>query len=109
MLNYVWFIVAAGCEIAGCYAVWLWLRLDRSPLWLVPGTASLLVFAFALTRVESELAGRAYAAYGGIYIVASLAWLALVERTRPTLADVSGAAICIVGATVILFGMRLAA
>jgi small multidrug resistance family-3 protein len=107
MGSYLWFLLAAVCEIAGCYAVWAWLRLGRSPLWLVPGTVSLLVFAFALTRVESQFAGRAFAAYGGIYIAASLAWLAIVEKTRPTVADLSGALICIVGASVILFGRRL--
>jgi hypothetical protein len=39
------------------------------------GIASLVGFALALTRVDSAFAGRAYAAYGGIYIAASLAWL----------------------------------
>lgn len=34
---------------------------------------SLAVFAWLLTLVDSSAAGRAYAAYGGIYICASLA------------------------------------
>ena len=38
------------------------------------GVVSLIAFAFALTRVDSAFAGRAYAAYGGIYIAASLVW-----------------------------------
>lgn len=107
MADYLWFLIAAVCEIAGCYAVWVWLRLGRSPLWLVPAAVSLLMFAIALTRVESQYAGRAFAAYGGIYIVASLAWLAVVERVRPSITDLAGAAICIAGSALILFGRRI--
>ena len=32
--------LAALAEIAGCFAFWAWLKLDRSPLWLIPGVAS---------------------------------------------------------------------
>ena len=56
-----------------------WLRRGRSPLVAVLGVGSLVVFAMALTRVDSAFAGRAYAAYRGIYIVASLVWLWLAE------------------------------
>ena len=100
------YLLAAGAEIAGCFAFWAVLRLDRSPLWLVPGVASLVLFAWLLTRVEAEAAGRAYAAYGGVYIAASLMWLWLVEHRAPDRWDMIGAAICLVGAAVILFGPR---
>lgn len=106
MQNLLWFAVAAAAEIAGCYAAWMWLRLGRSVAWLVPGTASLLVFAIALTRVEAAFAGRAYAAYGGVYIVSSLVWLAMVEKTAPRPTDLAGAALCLAGAAVILYGSR---
>src|SRR5690349_3304600 len=104
MQNLLWFFVAAACEIAGCYGVWMWLRLGRTPWWLVPAVAVLLVFAVALTRVDTAFAGRAYAAYGGVYIVSSLIWLAVVERTTPRLTDLLGAALCLAGAGVILYG-----
>ncbi len=69
------YVGAAIAEIAGCFAFWAWLRLGK-PLWLLlPGVLSLIVFAYLLTLVETDAAGRAYAAYGGIYIVASLVWL----------------------------------
>jgi small multidrug resistance family-3 protein len=68
----------------------------------VLGIASLVGFALALTRVDSAFAGRAYAAYGGIYIAASFAWLWVVERQVPTKADVLGAALAIAGALVII-------
>lgn len=102
MQNFLWFAFAALCEIAGCYAAWMWLRLGRSAWWLAPGAVALLLFALALTRVETAFAGRAYAAYGGVYIVSSLMWLAVVERTAPRVADYAGAALCIAGAGVII-------
>jgi small multidrug resistance family-3 protein len=84
------------------------LRLDRPAWWLVPGVASLIVFAYLLTLVDTSAAGRAYAAYGGIYIVASLVWLWAVENARPDRWDAIGAAVCLVGAGIILFGPRYA-
>lgn len=97
---------AALAEIAGCFAFWAWLKLDRSALWLVPGIVSLALFAWLLTLVPSEAAGRAYAAYGGVYIAASLVWLWLAEGQRPDRFDLVGAAICLVGAAVILLPQR---
>jgi small multidrug resistance family-3 protein len=99
-------IGAAIAEIAGCFAFWAWLKLDKPVWWLVPGVLSLLVFAYLLTLIDAAAAGRAYAAYGGIYIAASLLWLWLVEGVRPDRWDTIGAAICIVGAAVILYGPR---
>ncbi|MDT1061095.1 YnfA family protein [Paracoccus sp. CPCC 101403] len=100
------FIIAAIAEIAGCFAFWSWLRLDRSALWAVSGVASLIVFACALTLVPADAAGRAYAAYGGIYIAASLVWLWAVEGMRPDRWDLTGATICLIGTAVILFAPR---
>jgi small multidrug resistance family-3 protein len=102
------YVVAALAEIAGCFAFWAWLRLDKSALWLLPGAASLLAFAWLLTRVDSSAAGRAYAAYGGVYICASLGWLWAVEGVRPDRWDTIGATICLIGASIILFGPRYA-
>lgn len=98
--------LAALAEIAGCFAFWAWLKLDRSPLWLAPGLVSLALFAWLLTLVPSDAAGRAYAAYGGVYIGASLCWLWLIEGQRPDRFDLTGAAICLVGAAVILLPQR---
>ncbi|MCW5736964.1 MAG: YnfA family protein [Enhydrobacter sp.] len=94
---------AALAEIAGCFAFWAWLRLDASPWWLAPGLMSLALFAWLLTLVESDAAGRAYAAYGGVYIAASLIWLWAAEGTRPDRWDLIGAAVCLTGAAIILF------
>ena len=98
------FPLAALAEIAGCFAFWAWLRLGASPWWLLPGMAALAAFAWALTLVETEAAGRAYAAYGGVYVVASLAWLWLVEGRNPSGTDLAGAGLCLAGTAVILAG-----
>ena len=92
---------AAIAEIAGCFAFWAWLKLDKSPLWAIPGTAFLIVFALLLTRIDSAFAGRAYAAYGGVYIASSLSWLWLYEGQRPDRWDLIGASICLVGAAIV--------
>lgn len=100
------YIGAALAEIAGCFAFWAWLRLDRSPLWLLPGVASLCLFAYLLTLVDADNAGRSYAAYGGVYIASALVWLWVAEGVRPDRWDLIGAAICIFGAAIILWGPR---
>ena len=100
--NVALFVLAAFFEIAGCFAFWLWLRRGGTPLVALVGVASLIAFALALTRVDSAFAGRAYAAYGGIYIVASLAWLWVVEGQAPTRTDLAGAALAVAGALVII-------
>lgn len=106
MKSFAVYALAALAEIAGCFAFWSWARLGKSVWWLVPGVASLIAFAWLLTLVEAEAAGRAYAAYGGIYILASLGWLWSVEGLRPDRWDVIGAAVCLVGAGIILLGPR---
>jgi small multidrug resistance family-3 protein len=102
------YIGAALAEIAGCFAFWAWLRLDQPAWWLLPGMASLALFAYLLTLVDSSAAGRAYAAYGGVYIAASLLWLWAIEGVRPDRWDLAGAAVCLIGAAIILFGPRSA-
>lgn len=100
------YAAAALAEIAGCFAVWAWMRLGASALWLLPGLASLAAFAWLLTLAPSDLAGRAYAAYGGVYIAASLLWLWTVEGRRPDIWDLTGGAICLIGTAIILFAPR---
>lgn len=100
------YLLASVGEIAGCFSFWAWLRLGKSPLWLLPGMVSLALFAFLLTRIESTTAGRAYAAYGSVYIAASIGWLWAVEGARPDRWDTIGTAVALAGAALILFGPR---
>ena len=100
------YLGAALAEIAGCFAFWAWLRLHKSPWTLLPGMAFLALFAYLLTLVDVEHAGRTYAAYGGVYILSALCWLWMAEGVKPDRWDMMGASICLLGATVILFGPR---
>ncbi|MFN3341507.1 MAG: YnfA family protein [Flavobacteriales bacterium] len=106
MKDIVIFITAAFFEILGCFAFWAYIRLNKAMYWLIPGFISLFLFAFLLTKVQTEFAGRAYAIYGGIYIVASLFWLILAEHQIPDRWDIIGAGICLAGVSVTLFMPR---
>lgn len=100
------YLFAGIAEISGCYAFWLWLRLGKSALWTIPGIISLIVFALLLTRMDSDSAGRAFAAYGGIYITTSLLWMRVIEGRSPDRWDVAGACICLCGVALILWAPR---
>ncbi len=97
---------AAFFEILGCFTFWKYFKLHQSPYWLILGFISLIIFAFLLTKVEVEFAGRSYAIYGGIYIAVSLLWLYLAEHQIPDTWDIIGALVCIIGACIILFVPR---
>lgn len=100
------YIGAAFAEIAGCFAFWAWMRGGASALWLVPGLGALAAFAWMLALSPAGMAGRAFAAYGGVYIAASLIWLWAVEGQRPDRWDLIGATLCLIGAGLILCGPR---
>ncbi len=106
MTSLLWYALAALGEIGGCFAFWAWLRLHRSAWWTVPGVISLILFAMILTRIDASNAGRAYAAYGGIYIISSILWLWVVEGIQPDRWDLGGSAVALLGAGIILFGPR---
>ncbi|QFU07240.1 hypothetical protein PARPLA_01239 [Rhodobacteraceae bacterium THAF1] len=98
--------LAALAEIAGCFAIWAWWRLGATSLWLVPGILSLAIFGWLLAQVETAVAGRAFAAYGGVYIAASVLWMWLAEGQRPDRWDLVGTAVCLIGAMIILAAPR---
>ena len=101
------FLFTALAEIAGCYLPYLWLRKGGSAWLLLPAAASLALFAWLLT-LHPFVAGRVYAAYGGVYVSAALAWLWLVDGIRPTRWDVLGVALCLAGMAAIMLGPRQA-
>lgn len=104
MKSIFFYSLAAITEILGCFSFWAWLRLDKSILYLIPGTVSLWLFAYFLTFIETDFSGRAYAAYGGVYIVASLLWMWIAEDNIPSKYDLMGAGVCLLGVFIILMG-----
>jgi len=99
------YVLTAVAEILGCYLPYLWLRQNASPWVLIPGAASLAVFAWLLT-LHPDASGRVYAAYGGIYIAVALCWLWLVDGVRPSIWDMTGVTIAVAGMAVIVFQPR---
>ncbi|WP_122048928.1 YnfA family protein [Asaia bogorensis] len=106
MLTLLYYLAAGFAEIGGCFAFWGWARLGKPIWWLLPGMLSLAFFALILTRIDSDSAGRAYAAYGGVYITASLVWMRVFEGRTPDRWELAGAVICLGGAALILWGPR---
>lgn len=99
------FVVTAVAEIVGCYLPYLWLK-KNGPVWLlVPGGLSLALFAWLLS-LHPTAAGRVYAAYGGVYVAVAIVWLWLVDSVRPTVWDLVGSAVAILGMGIIMFGSR---
>jgi len=99
------FVVTAAAEIADCYLPYLWLR-KAAPVWiLIPAAMSLVLFVWLLS-LHPHAAGRTYAAYGGVYVAAALAWLWAVDGVRPDRWDILGVALCLLGMAVIYFGPR---
>lgn len=99
------FLLTAIAEIVGCYLPYLWLR-KGAPAWvLFPAALSLALFAWLLT-LHPTAAGRTYAAYSGIYMMAGLIWLWLVDRIQPDKWDIIGATIILMGAAVIYYAPR---
>src|SRR4051794_4099524 len=80
MKSVLWYLLAAAGEIADCFAFWSWLRLGKSPLWTVSGVVSLVIFALALTRIDTAAAGRALLRTAESIFSLHLLWLWFVER-----------------------------
>lgn len=99
------FALTAIAEIVGCYLPYLWLKQGKSAWLLLPAAVSLALFVWLLT-LHPHAAGRVYAAYGGVYVSVAILWLWAVDAVRPTVTDVAGVVICIVGMLVIMVGAR---
>lgn len=99
------FVATAIAEIVGCYLPYLWLKKGGSPWLLVPAAAALALFVWLLT-LHPHVAGRTYAAYGGVYITIALVWLWTVDGIRPTSWDLAGGAVALAGMAIIYFAPR---
>ena len=99
------FLITAVAEIVGCYLPYLWLTHGRSVWLLLPAGLSLVLFAWLLS-LHPTAAGRVYAAYGGVYIFVAILWLWLVDGIRPTLWDLVGSLVALLGMAIIMFAPR---
>ena len=99
------FVITALAEIVGCYLPYLWLKQDKSILLLIPAALSLALFAWLLT-LHPTATGRVYAAYGGVYIFIALLWLWVVDGVKPTMWDLVGGAVALLGMAIIMFAPK---
>lgn len=99
------FFFTAIAEIVGCYLPYLWLKEGKSIWLLVPAALSLALFAWLLS-LHPTAAGRVYAAYGGVYISVAILWLWAIDGIKPTLWDITGATVALIGMAIIMFAPR---
>ncbi|PKM81900.1 MAG: YnfA family protein [Firmicutes bacterium HGW-Firmicutes-14] len=100
------FILAGLAEISGGYLIWLWLREARPISYGLIGGLILMSYGVIPTLQKFPAFGRVYAAYGGVFIIMSLLWGWGVDRKVPDFYDWTGALICMVGVSVILWAPR---
>jgi len=100
------FVITAIAEIVGCYLPYLWLKQDKSIMLLIPAALSLALFAWLLS-LHPTASGRIYAAYGGVYIFVAILWLWTVDGVKPTMWDLVGAAVALMGMAIIMFAPKV--
>ena len=100
------FLAAAVCEIGGAWLVWQGVREHRGWLWISSGVVALGIYGFVATLQPDANFGRILAAYGGVFVIGSLAWGMALDGFRPDRADLVGALICLVGVGVIMYSPR---
>lgn len=100
------FGAAALAEIGGAYLIWIGLRDGRGPTAIGLGVVALGLYGvIAALQPESEF-GRVLAAYGGVFIVGSIAWGMAFDGFHPDRYDLAGAAVCLVGVGITMYAPR---
>lgn len=102
------FIAAALAEIGGAWLVWQGVREHKGWAWIGAGVIALGVYGFIATLQPEANFARILAAYGGIFIIGSLAWGMALDSFKPDRYDVTGALICLLGVAVIMYSPRAA-
>jgi len=105
LISLALFFAAALFEIAGGYLVWKWLRDKKSLVIGLMGGLILFTYGVIPTLQEANF-GRVYAAYGGIFIVSSIMWGAIIDKKTPDKYEVFGALVTLIGALIIFYAPR---
>ncbi len=99
------FVLAGLAEIGGGYLVWQWVRADWSVAAVILGAMVLVAYGF-IPPLQNASFGRVYAAYGGVFVVMSVAWGWLIDKRSPDTFEVLGAGVCLVGVVIIMYWPR---
>ena len=102
----VLFALAALAEIGGAWLIWQGWREHRGVGWIAAGVLALGIYGFVATFQPDLHFGRILAAYGGVFVVGSLIWGVLLDRFHPDRWDYLGAATCLLGVAMIMYGPR---
>ena len=102
------FVVAAILEIGGAYLMWQAVKEGRGVLFAAAGAAALAGYGAVAALQPDANFGRVLAAYGGVFIVGSLLWGMALDGFRPDRFDIAGAAVCMIGVSVIMYAPRVA-
>jgi small multidrug resistance family-3 protein len=100
------FLLAAVAEIGGAWLIWQGVREHRGLAWIGAGVVALGLYGFVATLQPDPDFGRILAAYGGVFVAGSLVWAVLLDGFKPDRYDLIGAAICLIGVTVIMYAPR---
>lgn len=106
LLSIFYFLLAGIAEIGGGYLVWLYMRDDKSPLYLLAGAIILILYGIIPTFQPEASFGKVYAAYGGVFIALSILWAWLIDGLRPDMYDIIGGLVCLVGVYIIMYAPR---
>ncbi len=106
LISLFYFLLAGLCEIGGGYLVWLYMRDDKSSLYLLAGAIVLFLYGIIPTLQPASSFGKVYAAYGGIFIILSILWGWLIDGIRPDAYDIVGGLVCLVGVYIIMYAPR---
>ena len=105
LLSIFYFILAGIAEIGGGYLVWLYLKDDKSPWYMLAGAITLIIYGIIPTLQEAPF-GKVYAAYGGIFIALSILWGYYVDSITPDRYDIIGGIVSIIGVLIIMYYPR---
>lgn len=101
----LFFLVAGLCEIGGGYMVWLWLK-ENKPAWY-GAVGSLILILYGLVATYQPVSfGRAYATYGGVFVIMSIFWGWKVDGIAPDRFDLIGMVIVLIGILFIMYTPR---
>ena len=100
-----YFALAGLFEIGGGYLIWIWLREGKSIWYAIVGSVALVLYGIVPTLQPANF-GRVYAAYGGVFIVASILWGWGIDKKAPDKFDLFGSLIVLVGVFIIMYGPR---
>jgi small multidrug resistance family-3 protein len=103
------FVAAAILEIGGAWLVWQGWKEERGVPWIIAGMVALGAYGLVAALQPDASFGRVLAAYGGVFVAGSLLWAITVDKFKPDRFDLIGAAICLIGVSVIMFAPRAGA